>query len=92
MNDLNFAALAIAVLSERPCTPERAFEMLHIETLHRKNGPVFSKDEFDKDTQDMMKLNKEGVPYSELAYMYGTSVSAISHRIKRYRCKRIGVS
>ncbi|NFH88571.1 hypothetical protein FDG46_18725, partial [Clostridium botulinum] len=74
--------LAIAVLYERPCTIEQAFELLD------KGKFAKNRKKSKEDLEDMVKL-KEFLSLQEIAEIYGSSESSICQIINKFKNKKI---
>ncbi|ABS35858.1 hypothetical protein [Clostridium botulinum] len=81
MNE-NWCTLAIAVLYERPCTIEQAFELLD------KGKFAKNRKKSKEDLEDMVKL-KEFLSLQEIAEIYGSSESSICQIINKFKNKKI---
>lgn len=73
----NIAALYIAILGQDIRTPEQAFSVL-------ERAPYKLTDE---DIEDIIKMQKQGITYKEIADMYGYSEDGIKSKVYRYRKK-----
>lgn len=82
MNDCWYV-LALAILATDYCTPEMAFINLGNGAIGVKNNALT-----DADFEDMLKLRKDHT-YQEIADMYGTEMSCIFKRIKKFE-KKVG--
>ncbi|NFH88576.1 hypothetical protein FDG46_18805, partial [Clostridium botulinum] len=74
--------LAIAVLYERPCTIEQAFELLD------KGKFAKNRKKSKEDLEDMVKL-EEFLSLQEIAEIYGSSESSICQIINKFKNKKI---
>ncbi|NEZ94429.1 hypothetical protein EXM58_00450 [Clostridium botulinum] len=81
MNE-NWCTLAIAVLYERPCTIEQAFE------LYNKGKFAKNRKKSKEDLEDMVKL-KKFLSLQEIAEIYGSSESSICQIINKFKKKKI---
>lgn len=81
MNE-NWCTLAIAVLYERPCTIEQAFE------LYNKGKFAKNRKKSKEDLEDMVKL-KNFLSLQEIAEIYGSSESSICQIINKFKKKKI---
>ncbi|ABS33232.1 TPA: hypothetical protein ACXNW3_001475 [Clostridium botulinum] len=81
MNE-NWCTLAIAVLYERPCTIEQAFELLD------KGKFAKNRKKSKEDLEDMVKL-EEFLSLQEIAEIYGSSESSICQIINKFKNKKI---
>ena len=80
LNDVNYCALAMAVLNKK-FTVERALDfMCGVMTKHNNRCDLT-----DADTEDMIKLREQKVPYSEIGEMYGMDQSAVHRKVKKYK-------
>ncbi|ACA55557.1 hypothetical protein FDC45_13110 [Clostridium botulinum] len=81
MNE-NWCTLAIAVLYERTCTIEQAFELYN-------QGRIFkNRKKSDEDLADMVKL-REFLSLKEIAEIYGSSESTVCQLINKFKKKKI---
>jgi len=79
-----YLALAVAVLYNRPLTPEMAFQVL-------AKGPqaktALGKVLTEADTEDMIRLKKE-LSWDQVGYIYGITGHAAFARVKNYLKKK----
>jgi len=74
--DLCWAALAVAILSKRPKTPEAAFHLLE--------QPYKTPAKVREETIHMMELSSMGFTHQEIGELYGIGNDAVCQRIIRY--------
>lgn len=86
MNDLNYAALAVAILASKPCTPERAFDTLYGDFIQQKNKRLPRLEERAIEAE-IIQLRESGMKLQDIADIYGITRSAVHHRITRHQRK-----
>ncbi|CVK18501.1 hypothetical protein SPSPH_045730 [Sporomusa sphaeroides DSM 2875] len=83
LNDVNWCAFALALISPK-YTVERALDYVCGVTTQHNNRCDLT----DSDTEDMIKLRKQKIPYSEIGEIYGMDQSAVHRRVKKYKERR----
>lgn len=73
-------ALIKAIFSEEFILPEQAIASVYKETYMLN----------DKDTEDMMRMKKQGMSFREIGEIYNLGTSSIFRRIERYNKKKEG--
>lgn len=82
MNE-NWYTLAIAVLYEKPCTIEQAFELYNKGNVVKKSPKSRSKE----DIEDILKLRKS-LSLQEIADIYCLSKSTVCRIIRKFKQKK----
>lgn len=84
-NDLryNYAALCLALTNTKFMLPEYAFLSLDAKPTAIRQYKRYTL----ADVEDMAKLKDQGLSWSELGRIYGTSPSSLHRAVKHWRLK-----
>lgn len=79
-----WCALALAIMSERYCTPEFAFASLNAGQVVKYNNTITADD-----YTDMLAMRESKMKYQEIADIYGEPMNHLWKRIKKFERRQL---